>query len=186
MSLNTTTPLVKIPEIPPQHASDQKDPALTDSNYQKNNDRSDSKNQARSSNDSKFDQQPSQQKKAKTPTLKPQPVRQKLMQRHRSISSPVIQRPIPSSSQAEVEPPEISSLPKLTDKASKVKTKVLTLQQQLASDLADLMEKVLLRKKGRLDDPVDLNQATINLQRQFPKKDDEKILLESLMCQLFS
>jgi len=186
MSLNTTSPLVKIPEIPPQHTSEQKDSALTNSNYQKNNDRSDSKNQERSSNDSKFDQQPSQQKKAKTPTLKPQPVRQKLMQRHRSISSPVIHRPIPSSSQAEVEPPEISSLPKLTDKASKVKTKVLTLQQQLASDLADLMEKVLLRKKGRLDDPVDLNQATINLQRQFPKKDDEKILLESLMYQLFS
>jgi len=186
MSLNTTTPLVKIPEIPPQHTSEQEDPALTDSNYQKNNDHSDSQSQKQSSNGSQLDQKQSQQKKAKTPTLKPQPVRQKLMQRQRSISSPVIQRPIPSSSQAEVEPPEISSLPKLTEKASKVKTKVLTLQQQLASDLADLMEKVLLRKKGRLDDPVDLNQATINLQRQFPKKDDEKILLESLMYQLFS
>jgi len=186
MSLNTTTPLVKIPEIPPQHTSEQEDPALTDSNYQKNNDHSDSQSQTQSSNGSQLDQKQSQQKKAKTPTLKPQPVRQKLMQRQRSISSPVIQRPIPSSSQAEVEPPEISSLPKLTEKASKVKTKVLTLQQQLASDLADLMEKVLLRKKGRLDDPVDLNQATINLQRQFPKKDDEKILLESLMYQLFS
>ncbi len=186
MSLNTTPPLVKISEIPPQHTSEQEDPALTDSNYQKNNDHSDSQSQTQSSNGSQIDQKQSQQKKAKTPTLKPQPVRQKLMQRQRSISSPVIQRPIPSSSQAEVEPPEISSLPKLTDKASKVKTKVLTLQQQLASDLADLMEKVLLRKKGRLDDPVDLNQATINLQRQFPKKDDEKILLESLMYQLFS
>ena len=186
MSLNTTTPLVKIPEIPPQHTSEQEDPALTDSNYQNNNDHSDSQSQTQSSNGSQLDQKQSQQKKAKTPTLKPQPVRQKLMQRQRSISSPVIQRPIPSGSQAEVEPPEISSLPKLTDKASKVKTKVLTLQQQLASDLADLMEKVLLRKKGRLDDPVDLNQATINLQRQFPKKDDEKILLESLMYQLFS
>jgi len=68
--------------------------------------------------------------------------------------------------QAEVEPPEISSLPKLTDKSPKAKTKVLTLQQQLASDLADLMEKVLLRKKGRLDDLVDLNQATIKFARK--------------------
>jgi len=186
MSLNTTPPLVKIPEIPPQQTSEQEGSALTDSNHKKSNDCSDSQSQARSSNDSKFDQQPSQQKKAKTPTLKPQPVRQKLMQRHRSVSSPVIHRPIPSSTQAQVKPPEISSLPKLTDKSPKAKTKVLTLQQQLASDLADLMEKVLLRKKGRLDDLVDLNQATINLQRQFPKNDDGKILLESLMYQLFS
>jgi hypothetical protein len=57
---------------------------------------------------------------------------------------------------------------------------------QLASDLADLIEKVLLRKKGRLDDPVDINQATINLQLQFAKNNDGKILLKSLMYQLFS
>jgi len=128
MSLNTTPPLVKIPEIPPQQTSEQEGSALTDSNHKKSNDCSDSQSQARSSNDSKFDQQPSQQKKAKTPTLKPQPVRQKLMQRHRSVSSPVIHRPIPSSTQAQVKPPEISSLPKLTDKSPKAKTKVLTLQ----------------------------------------------------------
>ncbi|MFM7669285.1 MAG: hypothetical protein ACKO71_01830, partial [Betaproteobacteria bacterium] len=83
MSLNTTPPLVKIPEIPPQQTSEQEGSALTDSNHKKSNDHSDSQNRARSSNDSKFDQQPSQQKKAKTPTLKPQVVRQKLMKRHR-------------------------------------------------------------------------------------------------------
>ncbi|MFZ9256928.1 MAG: hypothetical protein ACO223_08765, partial [Burkholderiaceae bacterium] len=86
MSLNTTSPLVKIPEIPPQHTSEQEDPALTDSNYQKNNDHSDSQSQTQSSNGSQIDQKQSQQKKAKTPGLKPQPVRQKLMQRQRSIS----------------------------------------------------------------------------------------------------
>jgi len=70
MSLNTTSPLVKIPEIPTQQTSEQEGSALTDSSYQKNNDRSDSQNPARSSNDSKFDQQPSQQKKSKNAYIK--------------------------------------------------------------------------------------------------------------------
>lgn len=70
MSLNTTSPLVKIPEIPPQHTSEQEDPALTDSNYQKNNDHSDSQSQKQSSNGSQIDQKKSQQKKSKNAYIK--------------------------------------------------------------------------------------------------------------------
>ena len=56
MSLSPASSRGPTPETPTQHTSEQKDSALTNSNYQKNNDRSDSKNQERSSNDSKFDQ----------------------------------------------------------------------------------------------------------------------------------
>ncbi|NDC08073.1 MAG: hypothetical protein EBZ75_01835, partial [Oxalobacteraceae bacterium] len=58
--------------------------------------------------------------------------------------------------------------------------------QQLASDLADLLEKVLLRKKGRLDDQIDLSQSTVNLQRKFDKKADSKVFIENLTLKMFS
>jgi hypothetical protein len=188
MSLSRTTSLANIPEQVLNLPKGQNDPLPSDSNNKQQSDAAESDNSTNSSKNSTADQKNSNKKPAPVQKLKAPVVRQKLTHRQRSTSSPVIHRPLPpsSSSKPDSTQTEISSPPKLKDKKLEASPKTLTADQQLASDLADLLERMFLRKQGRFDDPIDLSQATINLQRQFDKKKDEKVLIENITLKMFS
>jgi hypothetical protein len=189
MSLSRTTSLTKIPEHVlnlQEEKQDSLSPGLKD---KQSADTGEADNSTQSSKNSTTNQKNSNEKSAPRKKLKPPVVRQKLTQRERSVSSPIIHRPLPpsppSSSNPDSTQPEISSSPKLKDKKSEAPPRTLTADQQLASDFADLAEKVLLRKPGRIDDQIDLSQATVNLQRQFDKKTDSKVLIEQMTIQMY-
>ena len=192
MSLSRTTSLTKIPEQAVNLQEETQDSLSPDSKNKKNADTGDADNSTKSSKNSTTDQKNSNEKPTPIKKLKPPVVRQKLKQRERSISSPAIHRPLPlplppsSSSNSDSTQTEISSSPKLKDKKSEALPRTLTAGQQLASDLADLIEKLLLRKQGRLDDQIDLSQATVNLQKQFDKKVDGKVVIEDMTLKMFS
>ena len=189
MSLHRTASLTKIPEQVLNLQEEKQDSLSPDSKNKQYADTGDADNSTQSSKNSTTDQKDSNEKSAPRKKLTPPVVRQKLTQRERSISSPIIYRPLPlpqsSSSNSDSTQTEISSSPKLKDKKSEALPRTLTPDQQLASDLADLIEKGLLRKPGRIDDQIDLSQATVNLQRQFDKKTDGKILIEKMTMQMF-
>jgi hypothetical protein len=187
MSLSRTPSLTNIPAKVVNPQKEKQDSLSPDSKNKQNADTGDADNSTQSSKNSTTDQKDSNEKSAPRKKLTPPVVRQKLTQRERSISSPIIYRPIPpsSSSNSDSTQTEISSSPKLKDKKSEALPRTLTPDQQLASDLADLIEKGLLRKPGRIDDQIDLSQATVNLQRQFDKKTDGKILIEKMTMQMF-
>lgn len=155
-----------------------------------------------------------------------QPVlRNKLSTRERSISSPLIIRPVgdqvdtspppgktpdeksfatnrkrknadaatlpkssdPSTtSQAQADTRLPSSTPKLRTKKPNPARKSLSPEQQLGNDLADLMDKQLLRKPGRADDEIAVNQMTASLQRYSGKPADAKVRIDELMLTMFS
>jgi len=190
MSLSRTPSLTKLPEQALNPQKKTQDSLSPDSKNKQNAGTGDADNSTQSSKHSTTDQKNSNKKSAPINKLKPPVVRQKLTQRERSFSSPVIHRPLPlppsSSSNPDSTQPEVSSSPKLKDIKSIASPKILMPDQQLASDLADLLEKVLLRKKGRLDDQIDLSQSTVNLQRKFDKKADSKVFIENLTLKMFS
>ena len=189
MSLSRTTSLTKIPEHVLNLQEEKQDSLSPGLKNKQNADTGEADNSTQSSKNSTTDQKNSNEKSAPRKKLKPPVVRQKLTQRERSVSSPIIYRPLPpsppSSSNSDSTQPEISSSPKLKDKKSEAPPRTLTADQQLASDFADLAEKVLLRKPGRIDDQIDLSQATVNLQRQFDKKTDGKVLIEQMTIQMY-
>ena len=189
MSLSRTPSLTNIPAQVVNPQKEKQDSLSPDSKNKQNADTGDADNSTQSSKNSTTDQKDNNEKSAPRKKLTPPVVRQKLTQRERSISSPIIYRPLPlppsSSSNSDSTQTEISSSPKLKDKKSEALPRTLTPDQQLASDLADLIEKGLLRKPGRIDDQIDLSQATVNLQRQFDKKTDGKILIEKMTMQMF-
>lgn len=187
MSLSRTTSLTKIPAQVLNLQEEKQDSLSPGLKNKQNADNGEADNSTQSSKNSTTDQKNSNEKSAPRKKLKPPVVRQKLTQRERSISSPIIYRSLPpsSSSNSDSTQTEISSSPKLKDKKSEALPRTLTPDQQLASDLADLIEKGLLRKPGRIDDQIDLSQATVNLQRQFDKKTDGKILIEKMTMQMF-
>ena len=187
MSLSRTPSLTNIPAKVVNPQKEKQDSLSPDSKNKQNADTGDADNSTQSSKNSTTDQKDNNEKSAPRKKLTPPVVRQKLTQRERSISSPIIYRPLPpsSSSNSDSTQTEISSSPKLKDKKSEALPRTLTPDQQLASDLADLIEKGLLRKPGRIDDQIDLSQATVNLQRQFDKKTDGKILIEKITMQMF-
>ena len=117
--------------------------------------------------------------------LKPPIVRQKLTARQRSISNPVIIRPSAPTNDTSIPTNDHSSLAKMQSKPMKIAPKPLTTEQQLASDLADLLEKTRLHKQIRLDDEISLSQATINLQRHYGKQADVKVRVDTLITNLF-
>ena len=117
--------------------------------------------------------------------LKPPIVRQKLTARQRSISNPVIIRPSAPTNDTSIPTNDHSSLAKMQSNPMKTAPKPLTTEQQLASDLADLLEKTRLHKQIRLDDEISLNQATINLQRHYGKQVDVKVRVDALITNLF-
>lgn len=186
MSLHRTFSVNKIPEQSVDQTKEQQEVSSPDSKNKQNTDTGGADHSTPSSKSSTTEQSTSAKKKNLVKPLKPPVVRQKLTQRERSISSPVIHRPLPSSSNPNSPQAEIASSPRLKSKRSDETPKLLTPQQQLASDLADLMEKVLLRKKGRLDDQVDISQATFNLQRQVDKKEDGKVSIDNLTLKIFA
>ena len=190
MSLSRTTSLTKLPEQVLNPQKETQDSLSPDSKNKKNAATGDADNSTQSFKHSTTDQKHSNKKSAPINKLKPPVVRQKLTQRERSVSSPVIHRPLPlspsSSSNPDSTQTEVSSSPKLKDIKSVASPKILMPDQQLASDLADLLEKVLLRKKGRLDDQLDLSQSTVNLQRKFDKKADSRVFIENLTLKMFS
>ena len=189
MSLSRTPSLTNIPAQVVNPQKEKQDSLSPDSKNKQNADTGDADNSTQSSKNSTTDQKDNNEKSAPRKKLTPPVVRQKLTQRERSISSPIIYRPLPlppsSSNNSDSTQTEISSSPKLKDKKSEALPRTLTPDQQLASDLADLIEKGLLRKPGRIDDQIDLSQATVNLQRQFDKKTDGKILIEKMTMQMF-
>jgi hypothetical protein len=190
MSLSRTPSLTKLPEQALNPQKETQDSLSPDSKNKQNAGTGDADNSTQSSKHSTTDQKHSNKKSAPINKLKPPVVRQKLTQRERSVSSPVIHRPLPlppsSSSNTDSTKTEVSSSPKLKDIKSIASPKILMPDQQLASDLADLLEKVLLRKKGRLDDQIDLSQSTVNLQRKFDKKAESKVFIENLTLKMFS
>ena len=190
MSLSRTPTLTNIPAQVVNPQKEKQDSLSPDSKNKQNTDTGDADNSTQSSKNSTTDQKNSNEKSAPRKKLTPPVVRQKLTQRERSISSPIIYRPLPlppsSSSYSDSTQTEISSSPKLKDKKSEALPRTLTPDQQLASDLADLIEKGLLRKPGRIDDQIDLSQATVNLQRQFDKKADGKVVIEDMTLKMFS
>ncbi|MFN5100258.1 MAG: hypothetical protein ACK5D0_08595, partial [Burkholderiaceae bacterium] len=117
--------------------------------------------------------------------LKPPSVRPKLTARQRSISNPVIIRPATPTTNTSIATNDHSSLAKMQSKPMKTAPKPLTTEQQLASDLADLLEKTRLHKQIRLDDEISLSQATINLQRHYGKQADVKVRVDALITNLF-
>jgi hypothetical protein len=189
MSLSRTPSLTNIPAQVVNPQKEKQDSLSPDLKNKQNADTGDADNSTQSSKNSTSDQKDNNEKSAPRKKLTPPVVRQKLTQRERSISSPIIYRPLPlppsSSSNSDSTQTEISSSPKLKDKKSEALPRTLTPDQQLASDLTDLIEKGLLRKPGRIDDQIDLSQATVNLQRQFDKKTDGKILIEKMTMQMF-
>lgn len=144
------------------------------------------------------------------------PVRTKLGQRERSVSSPVLVRPLPydrdpitkasqtpdakatSRQSKEIDTDRLpkqpkqdddrlpSSPPKLRSKLSQPLLKPLTTEQQLANDLADLMGKTFLRKKEKVDDEIPVSQMTASLQRFAGKPADAKVRITDLMLKMFS
>jgi hypothetical protein len=186
MSLHRTFSVNKIPEQSVDQPKEQQEVSSPDSKNKQNTDTGGADHSTLSSKSSTTEQSTSAKKKNLVKLLKPPVVRQKLTQRERSISSPVIHRPLPSSSNPNSSQAEIASSPRLKSKRSDETPKLLTQQQQLASDLADLMEKVLLRRKGRLDDQADISQATLNLQRQVDKKEDGKVSIHNLTLKIFA
>ncbi|MCE2831149.1 MAG: hypothetical protein LW709_03630 [Oxalobacteraceae bacterium] len=191
MSLSRTTSLTKIPEQVLSPQEEKQDSLSSDLKNKQNSDNGEADNSTQSSKNSTADQKKSNEKSAPMKKLNPPVVRQKLTQRERSNSSPVIHRPLPpsppppSSRNPDSAQPEISSSPKLKYKKSEASSRTLTADQQLASDLADLIEKVLLRKPGRIDDQIDLSQATVNLQKKFDKKADGKVVIENMTIQMY-
>jgi len=189
MSLSRTTSLTKIPEQVLSPQEEKQDSLSSDLKNKQNSDNGEADNSTQSSKNSTADQKKSNEKSAPMKKLNPPVVRQKLTQRERSNSSPVIHRPLPPSPPSSRNPdsaqPEISSSPKLKYKKSEASSRTLTADQQLASDLADLIEKVLLRKPGRIDDQIDLSQATVNLQKKFDKKADGKVVIENMTIQMY-
>ncbi len=79
-----------------------------------------------------------------------------------------------------------STAPKLRTKKPNPARKSLTQEQQLASDLADLLDKQLLRKQGKPDDEIALSQMTVSLQRYSGKPADAKVSIKELMLKMFS
>lgn len=190
MSPSRTTSLTKIPEYRLNLQEEKQDSLSPSLKNKQNADNGEADNSTQSSKNSTTDQKNSNEKSAPRKKLKPPVVRQKLTQRERSVSSPIIHRPLPTSPPSSSNPgstqTEISSSPKLKDKKSEALPRTLTAGQQLASDLADLIEKLLLRKQGRLDDQIDLSQVTVNLQKQFDKKADGKVVIEDMTLKMFS
>jgi hypothetical protein len=188
MSLSRTPSLTNIPAQVVNPQKEKQDSLSPDSKKNQHADAGETDHSTQASKNSTTDQKNSDKKSTPVKQLQPPVVRQKLMKRERSVSSPVIQRPmlLPSSSNPVSPKTEIASSPRLQSKRSEVTPKVLTPQQQLASDLADLIEKVILRKKGRLDDEIDMSQATLSLQRQFDKTPNGKLFIENMTLNMFS
>lgn len=188
MSLSRTPSLTKIPAQALHPQEEQQESLSPDSKKNQCADAGKTDHSTQASKNSTTEQKNSDKKSTPAKQLKPPVIRQKLTKRERSVSSPVIQRPLllPSSSNPVSTKTEIASSPRLQSKRSEVTPKVLTPQQQLASDLADLIEKVLLRKKGRLDDEIDMSQATLTLQRQFDKTPNSKLFIENMTLNMFS
>ncbi|MCM0045198.1 MAG: hypothetical protein NBV65_11290 [Burkholderiaceae bacterium] len=127
-------------------------------------------------------------------------VRTKLTKRERSVSSPLIVRPVsdsvsPTASFAQI--PGSSSVnavdavlpvstPRLrTTKPNPVR-KSLTPEQRLASDLADLIDKKLLSAHGRADDELDVSQLPKTLQSAAGKPSRATVRITDLMLNVFS
>ncbi len=139
--------------------------------------------------------------------------RTKIRIRERSISNPVLIRPVPSSSDTATTTPTAptgttegkksslssdksgqpmpSTPPRLVKKGSQPILNVLTPEQQLASDLADLVYKVMLRKQrksgtpGKLDDVIPSKDLTLNLQRHVGTSPDATTRIGGIMQKLF-
>lgn len=79
-----------------------------------------------------------------------------------------------------------SSTPKLRTKKPNSARKSLSPEQQLTSDLAELLDKQLLRKSGRADDEIAVNQMATSLQRFSGKSPDAKVRVDELMLKMFS
>lgn len=79
-----------------------------------------------------------------------------------------------------------STAPKLRTKKPNPARKSLTPEQQLASDLADLMNKQLLLKPGKPDDEIPVSQMTVNLQRYIGKPANARVSIKELMLKMFS
>lgn len=93
---------------------------------------------------------------------------------------------LPSQAQAQADTRLPSSTPKLHTKKPKPARKSLSPEQQLTSDLAELMDKQLLRKSGRADDEIAVNQMAGSLQRYCGKPSDAKVRIDELMLKMFS
>lgn len=136
--------------------------------------------------------------------------RAKIRMRERSISNPVLIRPVPSSSDTAATTPAApsgtpegkksslssdkpgqptpSTPPRLVKKGSQPVLNVLTPEQQLASDLADLVGKVMLRrqrKSGKPDDAIPLKDLTLSLQRHVGTSPDATTSIGGMMQKLF-
>ena len=186
MSLRQTSPFNQVPEPVLSPSKEPQGSLSPDSENKQNADAGNEDHSTHSSNSSQTEKNNSDKKIAPKRKLNPPVVRQKLTKRERSNSSPVIHRSLPSSSNPISFQAEIGSSPRLQSKQSDATKKFLTPQQQLASDLADLMEEVLLRHKGRLHDPFDTSKATLNLQHQFDTKQGKKVFIHEVMLTIFS
>lgn len=87
---------------------------------------------------------------------------------------------------AQPDAPLPSTAPKLRTKKPNPARKSLTLEQQLASDLADLLDKQLLRKQGKPDDEIAVSQMTLGLQRYSGKPANATVSIKELMLKMFS
>lgn len=153
--------------------------------------------------------------------LKPPVVRQKLTERQRSNSQPVLARPLakladPSSlssltpegkssratrksKDAESVKPSSATLstssiaqdptsttpPRVHTRKPNPARKSLTPEQQISHDLADLADKHLLRKSGRVDDAIDPSQMTLGLQKYAGKSAHATVRIDDLMMKMF-
>lgn len=152
-------------------------------------------------------------------------MRGKLGTRERSVSSPLIIRPVANPDDATPQPAKTpdakllaanrkskeedaatlpkssgasspsmahgntrlpSSTPKLQTKKPKPARQSLSPEQQLTKDLAELMDKQLLRKSGRADDEIAVNQMATSLQRFSGKSPDATVRIDELMLKMFS
>ena len=95
MSLSRTPSLTKLPEQALNPQKETQDSLSPDSKNKQNAGTGDADNSTQSSKHSTTDQKHSNKKSAPINKLKPPAVRQKLTQRERSVSSPVIHRPLP-------------------------------------------------------------------------------------------
>lgn len=124
-------------------------------------------------------------------------IRTKLTKRERSVSSPLIVRPVfdsvsPTSSSAQTPgSPSVDavlpmSTPRLRTKKPNPVRKSLTPEQRLANDLADLVDKKLSSAHGRADDELDVNQLPKTLQSAAGKPSRATVRIADLMLNVFS
>ena len=182
MSISRTPSLSQIPKVSLPDSAEKKE------DIKKNDELGANSNQHDSASSSNALSTPPKEKDKKSEQAKKlnQPmVRQKLTARERNISNPVIIRPLPSTADSSTTTSDHYPLSTLPLKPTKKVPKPLTTEQQIASDLADLLDKVHLRKSSRLDDEINWNQATINLQRKYAKQADSQFRTDKLIQDLF-